>query len=149
MTFLAMLGLMTMAMKVTAISMSVMTLFLVSLRHHQRPPPTLALTQNLRTAMGEALRYPFNFRLSCLHRLPENASGSVGSGVGVIDMYAEQPGTREPFFVNKDGARSVASSGVAVRETVGNKKLGNQTVMPRPRSSGSRHVLVKDTAFQT
>ena len=139
-----MLGLMIMAMKVTAISMSVMTLFLVSLRRHQRPPPTLALTQNQRMAMGEALHYLFNFQLSYLHRLPENGSGSVGSGVGVIDMYAEQPRMREPFSVNKDGARSVASSGVAVRETAGNKKLGNQTVMPR-----LRHVLVKDTAFQT
>ena len=62
-------------------------------------------------------------------------------------MSPEQPRTDEISAVNMDGTRSAASSETAVQET-GNKRFGNQTAM-RLRSLGSRHVLVKDTAFQT
>jgi hypothetical protein len=95
--------------------------------------------------MGEILHHPFNCQLSCLRRLSENGSGSVGSGVFV---YPEQPRTREPFSANKDGARSVAGSETAVPETVGNKRSGKQAAIPL-RTLGSRDVFVKDTAFQT
>ncbi|KAG6369515.1 hypothetical protein JVT61DRAFT_14313 [Boletus reticuloceps] len=60
----------------------------------------------------------------------------------------EHPRTTEPFSVNKDDARSVASSESAVQETGGNNGLGNQTTM-RLRSLGNRHILVRDVAFQT
>ena len=92
--------------------------------------------------MGEVLHHPFNCQLSCLRRLSENGSGSVGSGVFVV--YREQPRMWDPFSAHKNGA----SSEITVQETVGNKRLGEQTAM-RLRSLGSRHVLVKDTAFQT
>ena len=82
----------------------------------------------------------------CLHRSSENGSASVGSGIFIV--HPEQPRASEPLSANKDGAKSVASSEGAVQETVGNGVLGNQTAM-RLRSLGSRHVLVKDTAFQT
>jgi len=82
----------------------------------------------------------------CLHRLSEDGSGSARSDVFVISLG--QPRTDKSFYVNKDGATSVVSSATAVRETVDNEGLGNQTAI-RLRSLGSRHVLVKDTAFQT
>ena len=94
--------------------------------------------------MGKIFSQPFNCQLSCLCRLSQNGSGSDGSAVLVV--YPEQ--TREPFSVNKDGTRSVGSSESAVQETAGNKRSENQTAV-RLRSLGSRHVLVKDTAFQT
>ncbi|KAI9458718.1 hypothetical protein HD554DRAFT_1995177, partial [Boletus coccyginus] len=46
-------------------------------------------------------------------------------------------GTDKPLSVNKDGARSVVSSGTAVQETVGNEGLEKQTAI-RLRSLGSR-----------
>ena len=63
-------------------------------------------------------------------------------------MSPEQPRLDEPFTADKDAAGSVASSETAVQDTAGNKSSRNQTAM-RLRSLGSRHVLVKDTAFQT
>ncbi|KAG8217016.1 hypothetical protein J3R82DRAFT_7331 [Butyriboletus roseoflavus] len=62
-------------------------------------------------------------------------------------MSPEQPSTDEPFSLNKDVAGSVASSETAVQER-GKKTMANQTAI-RLRSLASRHVLVKDTAFQT
>ncbi|KAG6369511.1 hypothetical protein JVT61DRAFT_14309 [Boletus reticuloceps] len=56
------------------------------------------------------------------------------------------------FASNKDGAGSgsVASSETAVQEPVGDDLKRNQMANAmRLRSLGSRHVLVKDTAFQT
>ncbi|KAG9310054.1 hypothetical protein JVU11DRAFT_10097 [Chiua virens] len=72
--------------------------------------------------------------------------GSVSSDMFV--MSPEQPKPDDPFSVAKDGAGSVASSETAVQETTNDKKMGNCTAM-RLRFLGSRHVLVKDTAFQT
>ena len=63
-------------------------------------------------------------------------------------MSPEQPKTDEPFSLIKDGPGSVASSETAVQEARANKTLASQAAM-RLRSLGSRHVLVKDTAFQT
>ncbi|KAG9308235.1 hypothetical protein JVU11DRAFT_12253 [Chiua virens] len=71
---------------------------------------------------------------------------SVSSDMFV--MSPEQPKPDELFSVAKDGAGSVASSETAVQETTNDKKMGNCTAM-RLRFLGSRHVLVKDTAFQT
>ena len=65
-------------------------------------------------------------------------------------MSPEHPKMDEPFVVNVDGTRSVASSETAIQETVGNKTSANpSSIAMRLRSLGSRHVLVKDTAFQT
>ncbi|KAG6377269.1 hypothetical protein JVT61DRAFT_15052 [Boletus reticuloceps] len=47
-----------------------------------------------------------------------------------------------------DDAKSVASSEIAVRETAGNNGLADQTRL-HLRSLGSRHILVKNSAFQT
>ena len=80
-----------------------------------------------------------------MHRLPEDGFESDSSDMFV--MSPEQPSTDEPFSLNRDGPGSVASSDTAVQER-GNKTLANQTTI-RLRSLGSRHVLVKDTAFQT
>ncbi|KAF8554150.1 hypothetical protein OG21DRAFT_1484930 [Imleria badia] len=71
---------------------------------------------------------------------------SVSSDMFV--MSPEQPRADELSFVDKDAPGSVASSETAVQDTAGGKTSGNQTAM-RLRSLGSRHVLVKDTAFQT
>ncbi|KAH0826790.1 hypothetical protein J3R83DRAFT_5209 [Lanmaoa asiatica] len=78
--------------------------------------------------------------------LSDDDSDSDSSDLFV--MSPEQPRADDLFPVNKDGARSVASSETAVHGTLGNKTLANQTAI-RLRSLGSRHVLVKDTAFQT
>ncbi|KAI9458728.1 hypothetical protein HD554DRAFT_2224609, partial [Boletus coccyginus] len=80
------------------------------------------------------------------NELSEDGSGSPGSDVFVVSPG--QPRTDKPLSVNKDRARSVASSGTAVQETVGSEGLEKQTAI-RLRSLGSRRVLVKDTAFQT
>ncbi|KAF8546791.1 hypothetical protein OG21DRAFT_1490813 [Imleria badia] len=73
---------------------------------------------------------------------------SVSSDMFV--MSPEQPRTDEAFSVSRHAAGSVASSETAVQDTAGNKTSRNQTaVSMRLRSMGSRHVLVKDTAFQT
>ena len=63
-------------------------------------------------------------------------------------MSPEQPRTDELFSVSKDETGSVASSETAVQEARGNKILPNHNAICL-RSLGSRHVLVKDTAFQT
>ena len=64
-------------------------------------------------------------------------------------MSPEQPREDDPFSGH---ARSEASSVTAVQDAAAGNKLSsssrNQTAM-RLRSLGSRHVLVKDTAFQT
>ncbi|KAI9458726.1 hypothetical protein HD554DRAFT_2317107 [Boletus coccyginus] len=78
--------------------------------------------------------------------LSDDGSESVTSDMFV--MSPEQPSLDEPLPVNNNGTGSAASSETAVHETAGNKRLGNQIAM-RLRSLGSRHVLVKDTAFQT
>ena len=46
-------------------------------------------------------------------------------------------------------AGSVTSGENAAQESLGNKTLASHTPVGRLRSLGSRHVLVKDTAFQT
>ena len=137
MTFLAMLGLMIMAMEVTVISMTATTLSLSQIQRHRRI--------GLRPRTSEVHYHLFDGQLSCLHRLSDDGSESVSSDMFV--MSPEQPRTDEISTVNMDGTRSAASSETAVQET-GNKRFGNQTAM-RLRSLGSRHVLVKDTAFQT
>ncbi|KAF8124560.1 hypothetical protein EV363DRAFT_1586825 [Boletus edulis] len=77
--------------------------------------------------------------------------GSVSSDMFV--MSPEQPKGDAPFASNKDeaGSGSVASSETAaVQEPVGDDLKRNQMANAmRLRSLGSRHVLVKDTAFQT
>ena len=140
MTFLAMLGLMIMAMEVTVISMTATTLSLSQIQRHRR------IGLRPRTTTSEVHYHLFDGQLSCLHRLSDDGSESVSSDMFV--MSPEQPRTDEISTVNMDGTRSAASSETAVQETVGNKRFGNQTAM-RLRSLGSRHVLVKDTAFQT
>ena len=78
-----------------------------------------------------------------LHRLSEDALESVSSDMSAISL--KQPGSKS-FSENSDAVRSVAST--VVREVVDNERKGKRTAM-RPQSSGSRCVLVKDTAFQT
>lgn len=65
-------------------------------------------------------------------------------------MSPEHPKTDPPAFVNVDGPQSVASSDTAIHETLQNKlSMNPSNTAMRLRSLGSRHVLVKDTAFQT
>jgi hypothetical protein len=93
------------------------------------------------------LPYSLNFRLIFTHRLSDDGSESVSSDMFV--MSPEHPKSEDLFALNMDGARSVASSDTAVQDAASNHETtANQTAM-RLRSLGSRHVLVKDTAFQT
>ncbi|KAI9458730.1 hypothetical protein HD554DRAFT_2029541 [Boletus coccyginus] len=75
--------------------------------------------------------------------LSDDGSESVSSDMFV--MSPEQPRTDEPLPAGKGSA---ASSETAVQGGSGNKNLGKQTAV-RLRSLASRHVLVKDSAFQT
>lgn len=64
-------------------------------------------------------------------------------------MSPEHPRLDEPFSNFGMGETvSVTSGETAVQERPGNKILDNQAAM-RLRSLGSRHVLVKDSAFKT
>ena len=95
--------------------------------------------------MSELYHHPIYFQLICMYRLPEDGFESDSSDIFVMSL--EQPSTDEPFSLNRDGAGPVASSDTAAQES-GNKISAKQTTV-RLRSLGSRHVLVKDTAFQT
>ena len=81
-----------------------------------------------------------------LHRFSDDGSKSVSSDI--LDISPKQPRTDRSFTENKDGATSVVSSETAVLGIVENKGLEDQTAMCL-QSLGSRHILVKDTAFQT
>ena len=83
-------------------------------------------------------------RADLVHRLSDDES--VSSDMFV--MSPEHPRTNELFSVSKNGPGSVASSETVVQGARGNKILPNHNAV-RLRSLGSRHVLVKDTAFQT
>jgi len=81
-----------------------------------------------------------------LCRFSDDGSESVSPDI--LDISPIQPRTDGSFTENKDGAPSVVSSETAVLGTVGNKGSENQTAVRLP-SLGNRHILVKDTAFQT
>lgn len=84
------------------------------------------------------------FYLTHLYRLSEDGSESDSSDMFVLSP--EHPKMDEPFGILNMGEAGSAKSGeTAVHESKG---LGNQTNM-RPRFFGSRHILVKDAAFQT
>lgn len=76
-------------------------------------------------------------------RLSEDAPAPAGS-----NKSPETSGSAEASSENKDEATSVASSETVIQKTADDERLGNQSAM-RLRSLGSRHVFVKDTAFQT
>ena len=59
---------------------------------------------------------------------------------GINGMVSEHTG--------KDAVRSVASGEATIQGIMDNKREGKQPAM-RLRSLGGRHVLVKDTAYQT
>lgn len=84
--------------------------------------------------------------LICLHRLSEDGSESVGSDMFV--MSPEHPRNDEPFITNLGRLGSITSSETAVHETRDNGTTTSCASM-RLRYLESRHVLVKDTAFQT
>lgn len=70
---------------------------------------------------------------SCLDRPSDGSSDdSDADGSDAFVVTLGQPSTEKPLSGNDKGKQ----------------KLGNETAM-RLRSLGSRHVLVKDTAFQT
>ncbi|KAG9310050.1 hypothetical protein JVU11DRAFT_10093 [Chiua virens] len=72
-------------------------------------------------------------------------------GIGSVDGFvtsSPQTGMDELLSVTKDGAESVESDETAVQETPGSKRLGKDAAV-RLRSLSSRHILIKDTAFQT
>ena len=124
-----------MAMRVIAISRIVTTPSLSRILCRQSTDPCP------RTTTSEVHSHLVDRQLICLHRSSDDESVSS-------DMFVMSPEQLEdePFSGNKDG--SVASSETAVQDTMGLKTTRNQAVM-RLRSLGSRHVLVKDTAFQT
>ena len=135
MTSLAMLGSMIMAMGATVISRIVTTLS-KQLQRHRR------IGVRPKTTTSKVHRHPLGRQLSCLHRLSDDGSD-------VFVMSPEQPRMDGLLSTNKDTTRLVASSGTALQNTAtGNNTSMNQTAT-RLRSLGSRHVLVKDTAFQT
>ncbi|KAI9458727.1 hypothetical protein HD554DRAFT_2298928 [Boletus coccyginus] len=76
-------------------------------------------------------------------KLSEDVPGS-----DMLTTNPKQVRTDGSFTENKDGATPVVSSETAVLGTVENNGLENQTAM-HLQSLGSRHILVKDTAFQT
>ncbi|KAI9458721.1 hypothetical protein HD554DRAFT_2317104 [Boletus coccyginus] len=79
--------------------------------------------------------------------LSEDGSESVSSDMFV--MSPEHPRTNEPFMTNVDRAGSLMSSEIIVQDTRVNETSTMNHAAVRLRSLGSRHVLVKDTAFQT
>ncbi|KAI9458725.1 hypothetical protein HD554DRAFT_1692103 [Boletus coccyginus] len=79
-------------------------------------------------------------------RLPESGSGSVGSTTFVVNP--EKPGMYYTSSANNGGPESVVGCAAGLLETVDSKKWCRKTTVPL-RSPGSRHILVKDTAFQT
>ncbi|KAF8124559.1 hypothetical protein EV363DRAFT_1435290 [Boletus edulis] len=82
-------------------------------------------------------------------KLYVDGPGSVRSDMVVSP---EQPREEGSFAVNLDGAGSIASSETAIQEHAGDnlKELATRNQMAmRLRSLASRHVFVKDTAFQT
>lgn len=82
-----------------------------------------------------------------LRRLSDDGSESVSSDVFV--MSPEHPTMDPPFGIFNTGEAGSATSGeTAVEENLDSKILASQTAM-RLRSLGGRHILVKDTAFQT
>ena len=82
------------------------------------------------------------------NRLSEDGSESVSSDMFV--MSPEHPTMDELSIMNLDGATSVASSETAFQGAPENKTLENpNSTAKRLRSLGSRHILVKDTSFQT
>ncbi|KAF8546933.1 hypothetical protein OG21DRAFT_1490678 [Imleria badia] len=77
--------------------------------------------------------------------------GSESSYTSDSDMFfvglpAETTGEDKPFDMNRDSSRSVNSK-TAIQDT-SNETSRNQVVV-RLQSLGSRHILVRDTAFQT
>ena len=86
-----------------------------------------------------------------LRRLSDDGSESVSSDVFV--MSPEHPTMDPPFGIFNTGEAGSATSGeTAVEENLDSKILASQTASQtamRLRSLGSRHILVKDTAFQT
>ncbi|KAF8554151.1 hypothetical protein OG21DRAFT_1509305 [Imleria badia] len=82
------------------------------------------------------------------NELSEDAFESLSSDMFNSTLSLGQSGTDGSFSENKDAARSVTSSETASEEAVDNKRKGKHPAM-RLRSRGGRHVLVKDTAFQT
>ena len=67
-------------------------------------------------------------------------------------MSPEQPALRmneSSGIISMGEASSVTSGETTVQESLSKKTLANHTPAVRLRSLGSRHVLVKDTAFQT
>ncbi|KAG6369519.1 hypothetical protein JVT61DRAFT_14317 [Boletus reticuloceps] len=76
--------------------------------------------------------------------------GSESASSDMFVMSPEHPRMGELIeIINAGEVGSVTRGETAVRESLGNKiESASQTAM-RLRSLGSRHVLVKDTAFQT
>lgn len=64
-------------------------------------------------------------------------------------MSPEHPRIDEPFMINFGGAGSVTGSETAIQETRDKKTTTSSSASVRMRGLGSRHILVKDTAFQT
>ena len=155
MTFQITFGSTVMAMGVTVTLMKMMKKQqfpsrIPRLRRYQQLLPKLPLRPNPRTTKSKVPIIWLICYLMCLRRLFEDGSESVSSDIFV--MCPEHPalGTDESSDVLSMGEAGSATSGeTTVQESLGDKTLASHTAVGRSRSLGSRHVLVKDTAFQT
>ena len=134
-TSLATLKSTRMGMTVTVTSMIARTLSLSRIQTRRR------INLRPKTTTSKIYCHLFDCELTCLHRLSDDGSN-------MFVMSPELPRPDELFAVNKGPTGSVGSSKTAVQDTASNNTSKNQIAM-RLRSLGSRHILVKDTAFKT